>query len=60
MTSPYLASGLAANVVTAAARSSGLANAGLLGRLVRVFILTFAVIITVSQLGIDVTLLVTA
>ncbi len=56
----YLASGLAANVVTAAARSSGLANAGLLGRLVRVFILTFAVIITVSQLGIDVTLLVTA
>ena len=56
----YLASGLAANVVTAAARSSGLANAGLLGRLVRVFILTFAVIIVVSQLGIDVTLLVTA
>ena len=54
----YLASGLAANVVTAAARASGLANAGLLGRLVRVFILTFAVIIVVSQLGIDVTLLV--
>ena len=56
----YLASGLAANMVTAAARSSCLANAGLLGRLVRVFILTFAVIIVVSQLGIDVTLLVTA
>lgn len=54
----YLASGLAANVVTAAARASGLANAGLLGRLARVFILTFAVIIVVSQLGIDVTLLV--
>ena len=54
----YLASGLAANMVTAAARASGLANAGLLGRLARVFILTFAVIIVVSQLGIDVTLLV--
>ena len=54
----YVASGLAASAVTAAARSSGLANAGLLGRLVRVFILVFAVIIVVSQLGIDVTLLV--
>ena len=54
----YVASGLAASAVTAAGRSSGLANAGLLGRLVRAFILTFAVIIVVSQLGIDVTLLV--
>ena len=54
----YMASGLAASAVTAAARSSGLANAGLLGRLARVFILTFAVIIAVSQLGVDVTLLV--
>ena len=54
----YVASGLAASAVTAAARSSGLSNAGLLGRLARVFILVFAVIIVVSQLGIDVTLLV--
>lgn len=54
----YLGSGLAANVVTVAARSAGLANAALLGRLSRVFILTFAVIIVVGQLGIDVTLLV--
>ena len=54
----YMASGLAAGAVTRAARSSGLSNAGLLGRLARVFILTFAVIIVVSQLGIDVTLLV--
>ena len=54
----YMASGLAAGAVTRAARSSGLSNAGLLGRLARVFILAFAVIIVVSQLGIDVTLLV--
>ena len=54
----YVASGLAASAVTAAARSSGLSNAALLGRLARVFILVFAVIIVVSQLGIDVTLLV--
>ena len=54
----YMASGLAAGAVTRAARSSRLSNAGLLGRLARVFILTFAVIIVVSQLGIDVTLLV--
>ena len=54
----YMASGLAAGAVTRAARSSGLSNAGLLGRLARVFILTFAVIIVVGQLGIDVTLLV--
>ena len=54
----YVASGLAASAVTAAARSSGLSNAGLLGRLARMFILVFAVIIVVSQLGIDVTLLV--
>ncbi len=54
----YMASGIAAGAVTRAARSSGLSNAGLLGRLARVFILAFAVIIVVSQLGIDVTLLV--
>ena len=54
----YVASGLAASAVTAAARSAGLSNAELLGRLARVFILAFAVIIVVSQLGIDVTLLV--
>ena len=54
----YMASGIAAGAVTRAARSSGLSNAGLLGRLARVFILTFTVIIVVSQLGIDVTLLV--
>ena len=54
----YMASGLAANAVTRAARSAGLSNAVLLGRLARVFILAFAVIIVASQLGIDVTLLV--
>ena len=54
----YMASGLAANAVTRAARSAGLSNAILLGRLARVFILAFAVIIVASQLGIDVTLLV--
>ena len=54
----YMASGLAGNAVTRAARSSGLSNASLLGRLARVFILAFAVIIVASQLGIDVTLLV--
>ena len=54
----YMASGLAATVVTRAARSSGLSSARLLGRLARVFILAFAVIIAVGQLGIDVTLLV--
>ena len=54
----YMASGLAAGAVTRAARSSGLASAGLLGRVTRVFILTFTVIIVAGQLGIDVTLLV--
>ena len=54
----YMASGLAAGAVTRAARSSGLASAGLLGRVTRVFILTFAVIIAAGQLGVDVTLLV--
>ena len=54
----YLASGLAAGAVTRAARASGLASAGLLGRVTRVFILTFAVIIAAGQLGVDVTLLV--
>ena len=54
----YMASGLAAGAVTRAARSSGLASAGLLGRVTRVFILTFAVIIVAGQLGVDVTLLV--
>ena len=54
----YMASGLAASAVTRAARSSGLASAGLLGRLARAFILILAVIIVAGQLGIDVTLLV--
>ena len=54
----YMASGLAAGAVTRAARSSGLAGAALLGRVTRVFILTFAVIIAAGQLGVDVTLLV--
>ena len=54
----YMASGLAAGAVTRAARSSGLASAGLLGRVTRVFILSFTVIIVAGQLGIDVTLLV--
>ena len=54
----YVASGLAANAVTRAARSSGIANPGLLGRVTRGFILIFAVIVVVSQLGVDVTLLV--
>ena len=54
----YMASGLAAGAVTRAARASGLASAGLLGRVTRVFILTFAVIIAAGQLGVDVTLLV--
>ena len=54
----YMASGLAAGAVTRAARSSGLASAVLLGRVARVFILTFAVIIVAGQLGVDVTLLV--
>ena len=54
----YLASGLAAGAVTRAARASGLSSAGLLGRVVRVLILTFAVIIVAGQLGVDVTLLV--
>ncbi|MCY4220773.1 MAG: hypothetical protein OXC25_06605 [Thiotrichales bacterium] len=54
----YLASGVAAGAVTRAARASGLASAALLGRVTRVFILTFAVIITAGQLGVDVTLLV--
>ena len=54
----YMASGLAAGAVTRSARASGLASAGLLGRVTRVFILTFAVIIVAGQLGVDVTLLV--
>ena len=54
----YLGSGLAANIASAAARSAGLTNPALLGRLLRAFILAFATIIAVSQLGVDVTLLV--
>ncbi|MDE0030036.1 MAG: mechanosensitive ion channel [Deltaproteobacteria bacterium] len=54
----YMASGPVAAVVTASARSAGLENAGLLGRMARVVALTFAGIIVVSQLGIDLTLLV--
>ena len=54
----YMASGLAASVVTRMGRSSGLSNAALLGRLARGFILIFAVIIVATQLGFDVTLLV--
>ncbi len=54
----YMASGFAAGAVIRAARSSGLASAGVLGRVVRVLILTFAVIIVAGQLGVDVTLLV--
>ncbi len=54
----YMASGLAADAMAAAARSAGLANARLLGRLVRVIVLAFTGIIVASQIGIDVTLLV--
>ena len=54
----YLLSGVAANAVTTAARSSGVRNSRLLGRAVRVLIMTLAVIVVISQLGIDLTLLV--
>ena len=54
----YMASGVAAGAITRSARASGLASAALLGRVARVFILTFAAIIVAGQLGIDVTLLV--
>ena len=54
----YMASGPVAGAVTAAARSAGLDNAGLLGRMARVVALTFAGIIVVSQVGIDLTLLI--
>ena len=54
----YLLSGAAANSVTAAARSSGVRNSRLLGRAVRVVIVTLAAIIVIGQLGVDLTLLV--
>lgn len=54
----YMASGPVSNAVTAWARSVGLDNAGLFGRMARVVVLTFAGIIVVSQVGIDLTLLV--
>ena len=54
----YLLSGVAANAVTTAARSSGVRNSRLLGRAVRVLIMTLAVIVVISQLGIDLSLLV--
>ncbi len=54
----YLLSGLIADLVEGAARSTSLAHAALMGRLARIFIMVLAVIIAVGQLGIDVTLLV--
>ena len=54
----YMASGLVGSVVASGARSSGLANAALLGRVARVVAITFASVIVVGQVGIDVTLLV--
>lgn len=54
----YMASGVVASIVTSGARSAGLANAALLGRVARVVAMTFAGIIVIGQVGIDVTLLV--
>lgn len=54
----YMASGLVGSVVASGARSAGLANAALLGRVARVVAITFAGIIVIGQVGIDVTLLV--
>ena len=54
----YMASGLVESVVASGARSAGLANAALLGRIARVVAITFAGIIVIGQVGIDVTLLV--
>ena len=54
----YMVSGPVAASVTAWARSANLDNATLLGRMARVIALTFIGIIVVSQLGVDLTLLV--
>jgi len=54
----YMASGLVGSVVASGARSAGLANAALLGRVARVVAITFASVIVIGQVGIDVTLLV--
>ena len=54
----YVASGLVSSGTASAARSAGLSNADLLGRLARVIVLVFAGIIASSQIGIDVALLV--
>lgn len=54
----YVASGLISSWAAGAARSTGLANAELLGRLARTVVLVFAGIIAAGQLGIDVVLLV--
>ena len=54
----YVASGVAGSAATGLARSSGLANAALLGRLVRIVALIFAGIIVAGQVGVDVSLLV--
>jgi len=54
----YVASGLVSSGTASAARSAGLSNADLLGRLARVVVLIFAGIIAASQIGIDVAVLV--
>ena len=54
----YMASGLVGSVVASGARSAGLTNATLLGRVARAVAITFASVIVIGQLGIDVTLLV--
>ncbi len=54
----YVASGLVSSGVASAARSAGLSNPELLGRLARVVVLVFAGIIAAGQIGIDVALLV--
>ena len=54
----YMASGLVGSLVASGARSAGLGNAALLGRVARVVAITFAGIIVIGQVGIDVTLLV--
>lgn len=54
----YVASGLVSSGTASAARSAGISNADLLGRLARIVALVFAGIIAASQIGIDVALLV--
>ena len=54
----YVASGLVSSGTASAARSAGLSNADLLGRMARIVVLVFAGIIAASQIGIDVALLV--